>query len=140
MCLTSCSSGEEHEASFLPSTSSVVADDLEPVDMLASVPARDDDNEAVDPTFDLESSVRSDRDYQIINTIPLGQANLISSFASPPACTPDIPHQKSLWASLVLGRSRTRDTPLRFDHVRLTCLGRSTSGRSLCFCSRAQLF
>ena len=70
----------------------------------------------------------------------LGQANLISSFASPPACTPDIPHQKSLWASLVLGRSRTRDTPLRFDHVRLTCLGRSTSGRSLCFCSRAQLF
>ena len=37
----------------------------------ASVPARDDDNEAVDPTFDLESSVRSDRDYQIINTIPL---------------------------------------------------------------------
>ena len=37
-CLTSCSSGEEHEASILPSMSSVVADDLKPVDMLASVP------------------------------------------------------------------------------------------------------
>ena len=103
-------------------TSDCLFSDEEP----ARIPADASSRDVLIPSTQRNNSHSTESTSSATPSRPLGQANLISSFASPPACTPDIPHQKSLWASLVLGRSRTRDTPLRFEHS-TTVLSRSKS-------------
>ena len=54
---------------------------------------------------------------------------LVSSFASPPACSRDIPHQKSLWA-LPLGRPRSpRRARGTHPFALITCVSRVLPGR-----------